>query len=67
MKTLKKYKQNLKYTHGDKGLEIYSYNTLVAYCKVGTGLIQDKYYSKTTQKHINYTADHFNLTLIKSF
>lgn len=67
MKKFEKYKQNLKYKHSDKGLEIYSYDTLVAY---GIGLnilIQPKYYNKTTQQHINYAAKCFNLKLVKLF
>jgi hypothetical protein len=70
MKTFDKYKQNLKYTEGDKGLEIYSYGNLVAYYdeKINSSaLIQKKYYSVTTQKHINYAAKYFNLKLIKLF
>jgi len=70
MKTFEKYKQNLKYTEGDKGLEIYSYGNLVAYYdeKIDpNALIQPKYYSVTTQKHINYAAKYFNFKLIKSF
>jgi len=70
MKTFDKYNQNLKYTYGDKGLEIYSYGTLVAYYdeKIDpNALIQPKYYSVTTQKHINYAAKYFNFKLIKSF
>lgn len=70
MKTFDKYKQNLKYTCGDKGLEIYSYGNLVAYYdeKINSSaLIQKKYYSVTTQKHINYAAKYFNLKLIKLF
>jgi hypothetical protein len=70
MKTFEKYKQNLKYTYGDKGLEIYSYGTLVAYYdeKIDpNALIQPKYYSQTTQKHINYAVKYFNFKLIQLF
>ena len=57
---MKKYKQNLKVV-GDKVL---SYNTHVATIK-GDTLKQLGYWSMTTQKHINYVANEFNLTLIK--
>lgn len=67
MKTFEKYKQNLKYNHSDKGLEIYSYKTLVAYNIGSKTLIQPEYYSQSTQKHINYAAKYFDLKLIKLF
>ena len=51
MKTFDKYKQNLKMEWG----KIYSYNTHVATVE-GDDLIQLGYWSRTTQKHINYVA-----------
>ena len=57
---MKKYKQNLTVI----GSNIYSYNTHVATIS-GNTLQQLGYWSKTTQKHINYIAKQFNLILIK--
>ena len=46
--------------------KVYSYNTLVAIIDWETkDVYQKEYYSKTTQKHINYVADKFGLILIK--
>jgi hypothetical protein len=57
---MKKYKQNLSVI----GSNVYSYNTHVAIIS-GNTLKQLGYWSVTTQKHINYVANQFNLTLIK--
>ena len=58
--TLDKYKQNLKVV----GDDVYSYSTRVAII-AGTKLLQLGYWSQTTQKHINYVADQYDLDLIK--
>jgi hypothetical protein len=64
MKQLEKYKTNLRLELNN----VYSYNTLVAIIDWGTKEIyQQKHYSQTTQKHINYVADNFDLILIKNF
>ena len=57
---LSKYKQNLKID----GNKVISYVTHVATIN-GNELHQLGYWSKTTQKHINYVASALNLTLIK--
>ena len=57
---MKKYNQNLTVI----GSNVYSYNTHVATIQDNT-LKQLGWWSKTTQKHINYVAEQFNLTLIK--
>ena len=57
---LSKYKQNLKI----EGNKVISYVTHVATIN-GNELHQLGYWSKTTQKHINYVASELNLTLIK--
>jgi len=57
---LTKYKQNLRI----EGNKVISYVTHVATIK-GNELHQLGYWSKTTQKHINYVANELNLTLIK--
>tara|TARA_Y100001938_G_scaffold49529_1_gene68985 strand:+ start:275 stop:454 length:180 start_codon:yes stop_codon:yes gene_type:complete len=57
---LEKYKQNLKI----EGNKVISYVTHVATIK-GNELHQLGYWSKTTQKHINYVAKELNLNLIK--
>ncbi len=57
---LSKYKQNLKI----EGNKVISYVTHVATIN-GNELYQLGYWSKTTQKHINYVASELNLTLIK--
>ena len=57
---MKKYKQNLNVINQN----VYSYNTHVATIQDNT-LKQLGYWSQTTQKHINYIAKEFNLTLIK--
>lgn len=58
--TLDKYKQNLKVV----GDDVYSYSTRVAII-AGAKLLQLGYWSQTTQKHINYVADQYDLDLIK--
>lgn len=60
MKTLSKYKENLRVI----GVDVYSYSTNVARIE-GNNLIQLGYWSVTTQKHINYVAKELNLKLIK--
>ena len=57
---LSKYKQNLKID----GNKVISYVTHVATIN-GNELHLLGYWSKTTQKHINYVASELNLTLIK--
>ncbi len=59
---LKKYTQNLKI----EGNKVFSYNTMVALIDWEVKEInQLGYWSKTTQKHINYVADELDLILIK--
>jgi len=58
---LDKYKQNLRILNE---VEVWSYSTHVATI-VNATLIQHSYWSKTTQKHINYVADQYDLDLIK--
>ena len=60
MRTLEKYKQNLTI----RGNEVWSYSTHVATIN-NNDLLQLGYWSQTTQKHINYVADHLDLILIK--
>ena len=62
-----KYRQNLTQV----GNNIYSYDVIVAYIN-GKDLIQNKNpfqkngrWSVTTQKHINYVANYYNLNLKK--
>lgn len=57
---MNKYKQNLRV----EGNKVYSYNTHVATID-GGNLLQLSYWSMTTQKHINYVAKEYCLTLIK--
>ena len=57
---MRKYNQNLAVI----GSNVYSYNTHVATIQ-GNTLQQLGYWSVTTQKHINYIAKEYNLTLIK--
>tara|TARA_R100001530_G_scaffold132005_1_gene104058 strand:+ start:802 stop:996 length:195 start_codon:yes stop_codon:yes gene_type:complete len=58
--TLDKYKENLKIV----GDDIYSYKTRVGII-TGRKLFQLGWWSTTTQKHINYVADEYNLDIIK--
>ncbi len=62
MRKLPKYKQNLS-IWGD---DVWSYTTKVAKIK-DNELHQLGYWSMTTQKHINYVADYYGLTLIKDY
>jgi hypothetical protein len=57
---LNRYKQNLTII----GSKVISYTTHVATIK-GNELHQLGYWSKTTQKHINYVAKELNYKLIK--
>ena len=60
MRTLPKYKQNLRI----QGNDVWSYSTIVAKIN-GDNLQQLGYWSQTTQKHINYVSNKLGLTLIK--
>lgn len=60
----KKYKQNLRIVYSNGETLIQSYSTYVAKV-VGNDLIQLGYWSKTTQKHINYAVKELNLNLVK--
>ena len=60
MRTLDKYKQNLKVI----GNQVWSYSTHVATI-ADDKLFQLGYWSMTTQKHINYVAKQLDLILIK--
>jgi hypothetical protein len=60
MRTLPKYKQNLRIN----GNDVWSYSTIVAKID-GDKLNQLGWWSVTTQKHINYVASYLGLTLIK--
>lgn len=62
MRTLSKYKQNLRID----GNNVWSYSTVVGRIE-GNELYQLGYWSKTTQKHINYVADYYDLILIKDY
>jgi len=62
MRTLPKYKQNLRIDRND----VWSYTTKVARIE-GNELYQLGYWSMTTQKHINYVADYLDLILIKDY
>ena len=62
MQTLPKYKQNLRIDRND----VWSYTTKVARIE-GNEIYQLGYWSMTTQKHINYVADYFDLILIKDY
>lgn len=59
MKRFEKYCKNLR-QEGDK---IYSYSTHVATVNSNT-LVQLGYWSKTTQKHINYVAKELELLIL---
>ncbi len=60
MKTFDKYKRNLKYDETG----VYSYNTKVADIR-DNRIVQRKWYSMTTQKHIRYAAKELGLILIE--
>ena len=60
-----KYKENLRVLYTDNlGTFVQSYDTLVAKVE-DTKLIQLGWWSKTTQKHINYAAKELGLELVK--
>lgn len=67
--TFPKYKQNLRLVTNDLGTFVQSYSTLVA--KIDNSvfghhkLVQLGWWSKTTQKHINYAAKQLGLELVK--
>lgn len=61
---LDKYKNNLSIVTKGNYDYIKSYDTLVARIE-GDEIIQHKWYSVTTQKHINYAAKQLNKRLIK--
>ena len=62
MRTFDRYKENLRLVE-DK---IYSYTTHVATVNMNDRtLTQLGYWSKTTQKHINYVASELDLNIIK--
>ena len=60
MKNLERYKQNLRID----GNRVISYTTHVATIENGN-LIQLGWWSRTTQKHINYVAQELSLNLIE--
>ena len=62
MITLDKYKQNLKIM----GDDVYSYSTHVATIE-HPNLKQHGWWSVTTQKHINYVANEYNLNCLVPF
>ena len=67
VKTIKfpKYRENLQVLYTDNlGTFVQSYDTLVAKVE-DTKLIQLGWWSKTTQKHINYAAKELGLELVK--
>jgi len=59
----RKYKQNLSIVEVDGETFIKSYQTHVAKIQ-DQDLKQLGYWSKTTQKHINYAAKELNLNLV---
>jgi hypothetical protein len=59
---MKKYQQNLRIEDN----KVISYTTHVATIE-GNNLIQLGYWSMTTQKHINYVAAEYGLTIIKNY
>lgn len=62
MRTFDRYKENLRLVD-DK---VYSYTTHVATVNMNDRtLTQLGYWSKTTQKHINYVASELDLNIIK--
>jgi len=62
MITLDRYKQNLRII----GDDVYSYNTRVATIHQDK-LLQHGWWSVTTQKHINYVANEYNLIIEKDY
>jgi hypothetical protein len=64
---LDKYKENLSIiTDSDGNRFIKSYETVVAHL-TNEGIIQLGWWSKTTQKHINYVSIRFGLPITKYF
>ncbi len=64
---LDKYKENLSIiTDSDGNRFIKSYETVVAHL-TNESIIQLGWWSKTTQKHINYVSIRFGLPVIKNF
>jgi hypothetical protein len=64
---LDKYRENLAIvTDSDGNHYIRSYETLVAHL-TSEGVIQFGKWSRTTQKHINYVSNQFDLPLTKYF
>jgi hypothetical protein len=59
---MKKYQQNLRI----EGNKVISYVTLVGIIE-DNKLLQLGYWSKTTQRHINYVAKEYGLTIIKNY
>jgi hypothetical protein len=59
---MKRYQQNLRV----EGNKVISYTTHVATID-GENLIQLGWWSVTTQKHINYVAKEYGLTIIKNY
>jgi hypothetical protein len=59
---MKKYQQNLRVEDN----KVISYTTHVATID-GDKLIQLGWWSVTTQKHINYVAAEYGLTIIKNY
>ncbi len=57
---MKKYKQNLRV----ENKKVFIYNTHVATIE-NDNLMQLGYWSMTTQEHLNYVANEFNLNLVK--
>jgi CRISPR/Cas system-associated exonuclease Cas4 (RecB family) len=72
---LPRYKQNLRlekvaYKYGACVYKVYSYDTLVAESFNGISLVQHDWShvtkaTATTQKHINYVANHLGLKVVK--
>lgn len=63
---MKKYKQNLSILQGTENKKLVkSYDTIVAEI-IEDQLIVYGWYSRTTQKHINYVAQELDLNIILS-
>ena len=63
MRKFNRYKENLR----QFGNDIYSYSTHVATIEYPGKLIQQGWWSVTTQKHINYVAKELSLTIEKDY
>ena len=59
---MKKHQQNLRVD----GNKVISYTTHVATID-GQNLLQLGWWSRTTQKHVNYVAKEYGLTIIKNY